>query len=255
MGLTKRLYTFGCSFTSYFYPTWADFIGSQFDVYENWGQSGAGNFYIGTQVYECNQINKFTSDDTVLVMFTNYTRHDLINNNSEFMTCGNIYSQGCYDDNFIEKYWSPEHGFYTTWFAINSTYQLLKNIGCNFKFMLAFDLRLQNQYTNIIDYEFVKPRMFHCYDDLKTITPEINLKDFINKNNYYEFDIGVDFHPTINDHYNWVKNILPDLYDNKMDELLIKWNSMIDFSEDKTRSNFEELLNKKIKRFTNLKII
>lgn len=248
MGLKKRLYTFGCSFTSYFYPTWADFIGSTFDVYENWGQSGAGNFYIGTQVYECNQLNNFTKDDYVLVMFTNYARHDTINNNSEFMTCGNIYSQGCYSDEFIEKYWSPEYGFYNTWYTINSTYQLLKNIGCHFRIMTGFDLRLKDQYSGEMDYEFVKPRMLHCYNNLITIIPSTNLRDYTNKN--YVFNTGKDHHPTIENHHRWVKNVIPELYDEKMGELLIEWNKMIEFDIEKTRTNFKYLLNKTFNKFT-----
>ena len=40
---TGRLYTFGCSMTSYFYPTWADILGQEFSYYENWGEPGAGN--------------------------------------------------------------------------------------------------------------------------------------------------------------------------------------------------------------------
>jgi hypothetical protein len=35
MDINKRLYTFGCSFTKYKWPTWADFIGNQFEIYEN----------------------------------------------------------------------------------------------------------------------------------------------------------------------------------------------------------------------------
>ena len=70
----KRLYTFGCSFTKYKWPTWADFIGTQFETYENWGQPGAGNFFIATQVYECCQRNCVGVDDTILVMLSSTNR-------------------------------------------------------------------------------------------------------------------------------------------------------------------------------------
>lgn len=33
-----RLFTFGCSFTKFFWPTWADILGQEFDYYENWGR-------------------------------------------------------------------------------------------------------------------------------------------------------------------------------------------------------------------------
>ena len=36
----SRLFTFGCSFTNYAWPTWADFLGLEFEHFENWGVSG-----------------------------------------------------------------------------------------------------------------------------------------------------------------------------------------------------------------------
>ena len=48
----KRLFAFGCSFTGYGWPTWADIIGQSFDYYENWGKSGIGNYLISSRVVE-----------------------------------------------------------------------------------------------------------------------------------------------------------------------------------------------------------
>ncbi len=78
----RRLFTFGCSFTNYKWPTWADFIATEYDYYENWGKSGAGNYHILSQLFECNQINNFTKNDTVLIMLTSFTRFDMINRES-----------------------------------------------------------------------------------------------------------------------------------------------------------------------------
>ena len=83
--MQSRLFTFGCSFTRYFYPTWADFIGIGFKHYENWGRAGAGNFYITSQVYECHQVNKLQKEDTVLIMMSSIDRFDFIDWNSEMI--------------------------------------------------------------------------------------------------------------------------------------------------------------------------
>jgi hypothetical protein len=187
-------------------------------------------------------------------MFTNHTRHDIIDNDSQFLTCGNIYSQGCYDDNFIQKYWSPEYGFYTTWFSINSVHNLLKNIGCKFKLMTAFDLRLKDQYSGILEEEFSKPRMIHCYQNLLEILPDVNLKDSTNRKNNYIFDEVIDFHPTITDHFNWIKYNMDEFYDSNMINLLVEWEKMITDSQDSTRNNFIKILDKSFKRFTNTPI-
>ena len=42
----KRAFVFGCSFTQYYWPTWADILGREFNKFENWGQCGGGNQFI-----------------------------------------------------------------------------------------------------------------------------------------------------------------------------------------------------------------
>ena len=44
----KRVFAFGCSFTCYRWPTWADLIGKQCEgaEFRNYGKSGAGNLFI-----------------------------------------------------------------------------------------------------------------------------------------------------------------------------------------------------------------
>jgi len=73
---TGRLYTFGCSMTSYFYPTWADILGQEFSYYENWGEPGAGNTFIFNSVVECLARNNITNNDTIIVMWSGISRID-----------------------------------------------------------------------------------------------------------------------------------------------------------------------------------
>ena len=82
--MKRRLFTFGCSFTNYKWQTWADIIGTQFEEFQNWGNSGAGNFFISSSLYECHSINKITKDDVVLIMFSSIDRFDYINQNYDF---------------------------------------------------------------------------------------------------------------------------------------------------------------------------
>ena len=68
MSFQGNLYTFGCSMTSYSWPTWADILGKEFDYYENWGRGSAGNLYIFESVIECLTKNKITSNDTIITV-------------------------------------------------------------------------------------------------------------------------------------------------------------------------------------------
>lgn len=74
--MASRLFTFGCSLTKYHYPTWADIIGQNFDVYENWARGSAGNNFILASLMECDARNKFTSNDTVIIYFSSLYRLD-----------------------------------------------------------------------------------------------------------------------------------------------------------------------------------
>jgi hypothetical protein len=80
--MTSRLFTFGCSLTKYHYPTWADIVGQNFDVYENWARGSAGNNFILASLTECDARNTFRSDDTVIIYFSSLFRMDYYQLNS-----------------------------------------------------------------------------------------------------------------------------------------------------------------------------
>jgi hypothetical protein len=72
----RRLFVFGCSFTSYIWPTWADMLSFEYDHYENWAIAGLGNRGILERLVECHTKNKFTKDDTIIVQWSSHVRYD-----------------------------------------------------------------------------------------------------------------------------------------------------------------------------------
>jgi hypothetical protein len=72
----NRLFTFGCSFTHYHYPTWADIVAKNFTEFQNWGDPGGGNNFILNSIVECHSRNKLTSNDTVIVLWSGLSRID-----------------------------------------------------------------------------------------------------------------------------------------------------------------------------------
>ena len=115
----KRFFAFGCSFTNYKWPTWADIIGQEIKNYYNYGVSGAGNYYIFHCVMTADKLYKFTKDDLVMVKWTNAHREDRFIEDSinpatnilwsnQWLTPGNIYSQGVYSKEFM-NYYSDTH--------------------------------------------------------------------------------------------------------------------------------------------------
>lgn len=72
----KRFFAFGCSYTNYFWPTWADIIGQDIPIYQNWGKMSSGNHYIFNSIVEANARYNFNKDDLVIVMWTFKERED-----------------------------------------------------------------------------------------------------------------------------------------------------------------------------------
>lgn len=97
----KRLFTFGCSFTSYNWSTWADILGKEAQEFQNWGLLGGGNQYIFNSVFECDQRNQFRPGDTVIVCWTNIYRDDRYIH--RWRSLGNIYTQSLYDTKWVKQ--------------------------------------------------------------------------------------------------------------------------------------------------------
>lgn len=107
-----RFFAFGCSFTiNNSRPTWADIVGQQFSQYQNWARGGSGNQYIFNSLIECHQRNKFTADDTVMIMWSGTTREDrYVAAQNGWIGNGNIYWQQIYDKDWVKKF-ACERGY------------------------------------------------------------------------------------------------------------------------------------------------
>jgi len=87
----KRFFAFGCSFTDYHWPTWADIIGGEFpDQYFNFGNTGSSNDFIFRSVIEANQIHNFQPDDLIIIQWTEFLRDAGWRPDSGLSGCGSI---------------------------------------------------------------------------------------------------------------------------------------------------------------------
>lgn len=231
----KRLFTFGCSFTSYVWPTWADIVGQSFEYYENWGMCGIGNKLISNKLVECHHMNNITKDDVVFVMFTSIPRIDFYN--GHWSMAGNIFNtfNKKYEKLWVERNWSITQGYYDTWMAVKNTKVLLDNIGCEYKLFKAFNIRpdLPSEHAIGIgtDYMFNTgndSRFLEIYKNDIDTNFEINesMSDFVtDEAEYYIFNSHKtmnakkyrDSHPTIKHHEEWCKKYLSEYYTNAVD--------------------------------------
>lgn len=106
----KRVFAFGCSFTSYIYPTWADILASEMPhaAYYNFGNCGSGNLFVAARLVEANRRFNFCETDLIMVMYSTSFREDrYIDGN--WAGSGHIYNQSYYPmKSFVFPYCQPE---------------------------------------------------------------------------------------------------------------------------------------------------
>lgn len=136
-----RVFTFGCSFTKYRWPTWADIVGNSFgeDKFYNFGRSGSGNICAFNRVLEANTKYKFTKKDLILICWTNYCREDRYIK-GRWLSSGNIFSQQIYDKEWVSNWFDLRGALIKSSNSIAAVTELLNKIGCEY------------HYTSMIDY-------------------------------------------------------------------------------------------------------
>lgn len=168
----KRLFTFGCSFTSHSWATWANILGYELDCeFYNFGRSGAGNQYISMTVSQADNFYKFNENDLVIVCWSGLNREDRYLNNKGWLTPGNIFNQHIIDSEFVEKW--ADCVFYSLrdLTLINLTYKLLKN---------------KTQFHMLQMYEINNIKHYFVFEEEHNIGEKINAIKELSKNTLKE---------------------------------------------------------------------
>ena len=77
----SRFFAFGCSYTNWPHPTWADFIGINFEEYYNYGKAGACNTYIANSFIEANNEYQFNNEtDIIFIAMSGFGRFSYMAN-------------------------------------------------------------------------------------------------------------------------------------------------------------------------------
>jgi len=134
----KRVFIFGCSFTNYHWPTWANILALEMQQAEihNFGRPGAGNLYILGKIIEANQVFRFNNDDLVLVLWSTFCREDRYRYKN-WVTPGNIFSQGIIDESFVKEWADPTGYVVRDMIYITSAKHVLSNLNIDHLMMLS----------------------------------------------------------------------------------------------------------------------
>lgn len=107
----SRLFTFGCSFTSYMWPTWANIIAydKELELY-NFGLAGLGNVGIQHRILEADIKHKFTPDDKIMILWSSFSREDRFDNGM-WKAHGSVFNTGSPYNNrtWLTNHWSMQN--------------------------------------------------------------------------------------------------------------------------------------------------
>lgn len=167
----NRVFIVGCSFTNYFWPTWANILAfetPQAEVY-NLGQSGGGNLFISERIAAGNQIYKFDENDLIMVMWSSHFREDRYIEN-RWQTPGSIYNQSFYNDNFLEKYTCVKGFIVRDLALITLVKSFLENIPS--ECIMLRSTHIDSNDVNVFFPEYEIDKVIDIYKDVFNDVPE-----------------------------------------------------------------------------------
>jgi len=141
----RHVWCFGCSFTSYEWPTWADLLQEKYGNVTNLGRSGAGNVYIFSKIMEKYTQGNITEDDLVMVCWTGHYRLDT-KFKGEWLTRGNLLNNTLYSKDFLKKYCDPKYFLERDLYLVHAVNEIFKGRIINFSMA---DIDRLDQYSNM----------------------------------------------------------------------------------------------------------
>lgn len=200
----KRIFTFGCSFTEYQWPTWASIMQKDLDIpVYNWGLCGIGNRGILSKIVQCDIKYNFTKDDLIIVIWSSWTREDRYID-GRWRNHGNILNQDFYGKNFIEKFWDWENDIINNATCIIAADKMYDNIlhGSIVPISTPQDLYIPDQSANDKIAKQNEKKLIDFY--IPRLPNDIIYFD-MTKNSYYK-KTTTDGHPDIKMHQYFVEN-------------------------------------------------
>jgi hypothetical protein len=221
----SRCFAFGCSFTNWFYPTWADFIGYNFDEYYNYAKGATSNTTMFHRFIEVDKQFTFTKDDMILWGLSGLGRYNFFVEKEPGVT--NLFGCGLLnvDDEWIDshpknkkysdlikfardKFWQQKWGLYYTNVAVNNVTRLCKALGIKLHIIAAMDIDVW------IEQDLTHEEKELLVDIKDKLHVPISLQEFDEKNYTRPFPI-IDNHPFIDGHWGFVKKYFPEYVSEK----------------------------------------
>ena len=244
----NRAFYFGCSFTDYYWPTWADIISQAIPNNYKYAQCGAGNFYIYQAVVEAVAKHQICDNDLVMVMFSNVTREDRYTKSNGWITPGNLFHQDTYDEKFLKKFFCEKGYLMRDFTLIEGIDRILSTTGSDYSLMSMIHLdsyssdntRIENVNEVLETYSNtllkIKPSVFEVIFNNDWGNRQIRPKYTC----HWSDGVYIDNHPTPAEHLEYLQKTFPNTNINvDILEKVNNWNEHLF-----TLTSWQEIVNK-----------
>lgn len=196
---------FGCSFTRYLWPTWANIL--KYDrqcLSEIWAYSGRGNIAISHTLLEAYLTKNITKEDKIVVNWSSWPREDRYNEG--WWAKGGVWTGNEHTEDFRKNYWSAEN-------------DCMKNLSTivftNMSIPISFQSHICDYEDNLLDKE-VKSN----FDYLLNNMPEKIIFD-MSTNTHFDGYLSSDYHPDILCHIHHANRVCRAVYNESLKQKTI----------------------------------
>lgn len=264
--MKTNLITFGCSFTSFDWPTWADFLSSYYNTYTNYGKAGSGNRAIFHKIVEYLDSKENFTQDQIIIQWSSCVREDKYDkhSNQDYLCAGNITNNPFYSKEYVVSHFSFQQELAETVNYIKTVKTLLEYHNINYIMTFMLDLRIG---AHLGEPGFNSNFEYLTEIELKKCKPVFQKLDYLVNSNFTDSCITMhqldcsekvycysnkretnpDSHPSPKQHYSFMqKYLLPKLKYLQHKETLKSINLLEDWNKfAKIKKNLEDKLGDK----------
>lgn len=217
----RRFIVFGCSFTNYYWPTWADILSKEMpDVeYYNFGRCGGGNLFISNRILEADMKLKFSDNDLVMIMWSTLCREDRYLRDN-WCLAGNIFTQNVYNQEFVEKFCDPKGYLIRDLALIKLTLEYLKNSPARIIPLLSQPVHEQQAKNHLNQFDSAVKDILNLYSETINIFPsslfELEMRGHWNHGHVYRdltHNLFHDYHPSPIRYHGYLEKLKINLTD------------------------------------------
>jgi hypothetical protein len=222
--MKKRFFSFGCSFTkSWETPTWADYVGIEFENFYNLGMPGLGNNLIMQRFIEADSYYNFNQEtDVIMIAISGLGRYSFpvtINDNDYVYSRGDLdVSQSSVFDTeevrenfeFVKtKFWKKRYSVFDSYIAVKIIKDILSARNITHKIFAGLDYKI---YIENPDVYGINEQLL---SKIKLMEGMLDFKESLS-----EFNNFNEHHPSQQTHYNFAKKYFSEFLGKKSLDLL-----------------------------------